>query len=309
MVRESNVRMIALASTIALALTLPLAAAIAGPSGPGDPAPAAKPSVSPQPRGNAAERAAATGKGDRPPGTPRGSAQDAPLPGHPGSPGSVGVRDGGRAGGGGRPGAPGGGRPGDLLAGLGLGEGVDHGGGRTAFCGPVVSSPNGIKAQTCVLSEGGDDKDHTKSAAKGHTKSVANGYTKSTDTGHTKGAGGEGTGGDGVDGDGVAGKGVTGEGVGGRAEERTKAVLYYRNTSGAPLRAVLTLMRPDGRTVQTHCTLPATGEPGSCGTPSGPTVRGGVPYSAVAEIADVRDDRLLLRAGSNSAPPGAVSDR
>ncbi|MEU7485171.1 hypothetical protein [Streptomyces sp. NPDC042319] len=291
MVRESNVRMIALASTIALALTLPLAAAIAGPSGPGDPAPAAQPSVSPQLRGDAAERAATTGDGDRPPGTPRGTAQDAPLPG----PAQAGAGTGAgssevRAGD--RPGAPGGDRPGGLLTGLGLDEG--HADGRTAVCGPEVGSPHGIKAQTCVLTMRGSAEGSTKDGAGGSTKGGVEGSTEDSVESRTE--------------EGSAG-GRTGGSAARRTEGHTKAVLYYRNTSGAPLRAVLTLMRPDGRTVQTHCTLPATGEPGSCGTPSAATVRGGAPYSAVAEIAEVRGDRLLLRAGSNSAPPGAGSAR
>ncbi|WP_030615503.1 hypothetical protein [Streptomyces sclerotialus] len=247
MVRESNVRMIALASTIALALTLPLAAAIAGPSGPGDPAPAAKPSASAQPRGNVVGQATAAQDGERPPGTPRGSAQDAPLPGRPGSAGSGPAS--GPARDDGRPGS----ERGDLLTGLGLDAGAGREDGRTARCGPEVTSRHGIKAQTCVLTTNGS--------------------------------------------------------VDGAADGRTKAVMYYRNTSGEPLRAVLTLMRPDGRTVQTHCTLPAANEPGSCATPSGATVRGSAPYAAVAEIADVRGDRLLLRAGSNSAPPGAGTGR
>ncbi|MFI9029806.1 hypothetical protein [Streptomyces sp. NPDC053560] len=285
MVRESNVRMIALASTIALALTLPLAAAIAGPSGPGDPAPAAKPSVSPQLRGDGAEQAATTRDGDQPPGTPRGTAQDAPLPGRPGPEGAGAGAGSSEVRAGDRLGAPGGDRPGDLLTGLGLGEG-GHDDGRTAVCGPEVGSPHGIKAQTCVLTMRGGAGDGTKDGVEGRTEGSAEGRTE----------------------EGSAG-GRTGGGGARRTEGHTKAVLYYRNTSGAPLRAVLTLMRPDGRTVQMHCTLPATGEPGSCGTPSAATVRGDAPYSAVAEIADVRGDRLLLRAGSNSAPPGAGSGR
>ncbi|MEV0602317.1 hypothetical protein AB0I82_23865 [Streptomyces sp. NPDC050315] len=247
MVRESNVRMIALASTIALALTLPLAAAIAGPSEPGEPSPGAKPSASSQSRGEAAGRTAdrttAGQAAELPPGSPRGSAQDAPLPGRQG-PAQDGARHSAMA----RNGvAPDGDRPGALLRdlGLGLGLGADAGNGRAARCGPELSSPHGIRAQTCVVSEGG----------------------------------------------------------------RTRGVLYYRNTSGGPLRAALTLMRPDGRTVQTHCALSAADEPGTCATPSGATVRGRAPYAAVAEVADVRSDRLLLRAGSNSAPPGAGSAR
>ncbi|MFC6064881.1 hypothetical protein [Streptomyces ochraceiscleroticus] len=241
MVRESNVRMIALASTIALALTLPLAAAIAGPSEPGEPSPGAKPSASSQSRGEAAGRTAGQA-GELPPGTPRGSAQDAPLPGRHGPP-QDGARHSTMAGNGA---ARNGDTSGALLRNLGLGRlSEDAGDGRTARCGPELSSPHGIRAQTCVVAEDG----------------------------------------------------------------RTRGVLYYRNASGGPLRAVLTLMRPDGRTVQTHCALSAADEPGTCATPSGATVRGSAPYAAIAEIADVRSDQLLLRAGSNSAPPEADSAR
>ncbi|WP_037960034.1 hypothetical protein [Streptomyces violens] len=243
MVRESNVRMIALASTIALALTLPLAAAIAGPSEPGEPSPGAKPSASSQSRGEAAGRAAgqttAEQAAELPSGAPEGSAQDAPLPARQGA-AQDGARHSTMAGNGA---ARDGDKPGALLRSLGLG--ADAGNGRTAHCGPELSSPHGIRAQTCVVSEDG----------------------------------------------------------------RTRGVLYYRNASGGPLRAVLTLMRLDGRTVQTHCALSAADEPGTCATPSGATVRGSAPYAAVAEVADVRSDRLLLRAGSNSAPPEADSAR
>ncbi|MFI0712552.1 hypothetical protein ACH4SK_18280 [Streptomyces inhibens] len=117
--------------------------------------------------------------------------------------------------------------------------------GRTSRCGPELTSPQGIEAQTCVLAEGG----------------------------------------------------------------RTWARTYYRNLTGGPLRAVLALLRPDGRTVQVHCEVPAADEPGVCETPAGATVRTSRPaYGAVAEISDVRGERLLLRSGSNSAPGGSGSD-
>lgn len=77
-----------------------------------------------------------------------------------------------------------------------------------------------------------------------------------------------------------------------------------------PLRAVLTLMRPDGRTVQAYCEIPAGDEPGTCETPREPTVGGGVaPYTAVAEVADARGERKLLRAGSNAPTYGRGSDQ
>ncbi|WP_242582196.1 hypothetical protein [Streptomyces sp. MST-110588] len=123
------------------------------------------------------------------------------------------------------------------------------------------------------------------------------------------------------------------------ADGRTWARTYYRNTSGAPLRAELTLMRPDGGTVQAHCEVPAGDEPGTCETPAERTVQGldggrggngeaagseagsGLlegrageegaygAYSAVAEVSDVDGERLLLRAGSNSTLPARGSDQ
>ncbi|MEV3989608.1 hypothetical protein AB0J57_11965 [Streptomyces sp. NPDC049837] len=108
-------------------------------------------------------------------------------------------------------------------------------------CGPEVASPEGLDAQTCVVTEGGD----------------------------------------------------------------TWARAYYRNTSGAPIRVALTLMAPGGRTVQTHCEALADDEPGVCETPREPSRGMPAEYSAVAEFADSAGERLLLRAGSNSADPAA----
>ncbi|MGI5259119.1 hypothetical protein [Streptomyces angustmyceticus] len=85
---------------------------------------------------------------------------------------------------------------------------------------------------------------------------------------------------------------------------------YYRNRTGDRLRAVLTLLRPDGRTVQVTCEVPAGGAPGLCETPSAPTVRRSrPPYAAVAEIADAAGERLLLRSGSNSPVGSGGSGR
>ncbi|MFH8981490.1 hypothetical protein [Streptomyces varsoviensis] len=87
--------------------------------------------------------------------------------------------------------------------------------------------------------------------------------------------------------------------------------LYYRNATGGPLKAVLTLMQPDGRTLQAHCEVAGSVGRGSCQTPRERTVRGygeqggrsgpGAHdgYTAVSEIASA-DGRLLLRSGSNS---------
>ncbi|OKH99851.1 hypothetical protein A6A06_22610 [Streptomyces sp. CB02923] len=209
MERAPNLRMIALASTVALAVALPLAAATAGPaeserSAADDSASATHPDV------NVPVRAGSYAA----PGPSRGA--------HP---------------------AP---RAGTAAAPVGAGRPAASDGRRAARCGPELASPEGVEAQTCVLTEGG----------------------------------------------------------------RTWGRTYYRNTSGEPLRAVLTLMGPDGRTVQAHCELPAGDEPGTCESPREATT-GGVraPYAAVAEVADVRGERKLLRSGSNPAPGQGGSDR
>ncbi|MGG8409740.1 hypothetical protein ACM614_25720 [Streptomyces sp. 12297] len=79
---------------------------------------------------------------------------------------------------------------------------------------------------------------------------------------------------------------------------------YYRNTTGRPLGAVLSLMGPAGRTVQIHCAVPAGDEPGVCETPKEPSDAASEAWTAVAEYA-VPDEEgpLLLRAGSNSGDP------
>lgn len=118
--------------------------------------------------------------------------------------------------------------------------------GDAARCGPELVAPEGVEAQTCVMTGGGE--------------------------------------------------------TWGRA--------YYRNTSGAELRSVLTLMGPGGRTVELHCALPAHDEPGSCETPRSPSVGGPGAYAAVAEYAGagpVEEAPLLLRAGSDRAPTPAAS--
>jgi hypothetical protein len=103
---------------------------------------------------------------------------------------------------------------------------------QTASCGPQLASPDGLRAQTCTISEDGD----------------------------------------------------------------TWARTYYRNATGHQLSGVLTLMRPDGRTVQVDCLIAAEQRAGSCETPRERTVPDA--YAAVAEIATKDADRLLLRAGS-----------
>ncbi|WP_405839969.1 hypothetical protein OG528_19240 [Streptomyces platensis] len=84
---------------------------------------------------------------------------------------------------------------------------------------------------------------------------------------------------------------------------------YYRNRTGGPLRAALTLLRPDGTTVQVNCEVSAADAPGLCETPTGATVRRGGPYRAVAEFSDAAGERLLLRSGSNSSVGGRGSGR
>nr|WP_239694807.1 hypothetical protein [Streptomyces sp. DvalAA-19] len=120
--------------------------------------------------------------------------------------------------------------------------------GDAARCGPELVAPEGVEAQTCVMTGGGE----------------------------------------------------------------TWARAYYRNTSGAELRSVLTLMGPGGRTMELHCALPAHDEPGSCETPRSPSAGGPDAYAAVAEYAGagpVEEAPLLLRAGSDRAPVPEASDR
>ncbi|MCX4738085.1 hypothetical protein [Streptomyces antibioticus] len=106
-----------------------------------------------------------------------------------------------------------------------------------ARCGPELTSPDGVEAQTCVLTQGAD----------------------------------------------------------------TWARTYYRNATGRALNAVLSLMGPEGRTVQTRCAVGAEDEPDACETPRERT-RGALDgYSAVTEFAGaVGEGPLLLRSGSNS---------
>jgi hypothetical protein len=77
---------------------------------------------------------------------------------------------------------------------------------------------------------------------------------------------------------------------------------YYRNPTGHPLNAVMTLMRPDRRTVVVHCPIAAADEPGTCDTPRERSVRAAAadaePYNAITEIGSAVGDRMLLRTGS-----------
>lgn len=129
-----------------------------------------------------------------------------------------------------------------LVLGLGLAT--------AARCGPELTSPDGVEAQTCVMTQGAD----------------------------------------------------------------TWARTYYRNATGADLEAVLTLMGPRGRTVQTHCAAGADDEPATCETPREHTRGAPVDYTAVSEFAARDGDGpLLLRSASNatddsSAAQGASAD-
>ncbi|QHA09748.1 hypothetical protein GQF42_22420 [Streptomyces broussonetiae] len=113
-----------------------------------------------------------------------------------------------------------------------------------ARCGPELTSPEGIEAQTCVLTQGAD----------------------------------------------------------------TWARTYYRNATGESLDSVLSMLGPDGRSVQMHCVTGADDEPATCETPRRPN--GGLPdaYSAVDEFARRGGDgALLLRSGSSTADAGTNS--
>ncbi|MEU5738444.1 hypothetical protein ABZ784_10665 [Streptomyces tendae] len=108
-----------------------------------------------------------------------------------------------------------------------------------ARCGPELTSPAGVEAQTCVLTRGSE----------------------------------------------------------------TWARTYYRNATGGPLEAVLSLMGPDGHSVRTSCAVSVEDAPGTCETPpedTGDASRGGLEgYTAVAEFARRAGyGPLLLRAGS-----------
>ncbi|MFJ4469795.1 hypothetical protein ACIP2X_20305 [Streptomyces sp. NPDC089424] len=104
-------------------------------------------------------------------------------------------------------------------------------------CGPEVTSPDGIEAQTCVLTQG----------------------------------------------------------------EETWARTYYRNATGDALDAVLSMMGPDGRTVQMRCTVSAEDEPASCETPRERSHGEPAAYSAITEFgARGGAGPALLRSGSHS---------
>jgi hypothetical protein len=202
-----NLRLLALAGAAACVVALPLAVASAGQ--PGD----EKRTVAP-----AAGRSGVYGDGDEKASADRPSLQQ-PSPGQPVPPPPAR-----------QPSAP---TPAgsDSAALLGLGLAT------AARCGPALTSPDGIEAQTCVLTQGTD----------------------------------------------------------------TWARTYYRNATGRALEAVLSLMEPQGRTVQMRCAVGAEDEPEVCDTPREPTRGRPDAYTAVTEFAAADGSGpLLLRAGSNS---------
>ncbi|MGK5642887.1 hypothetical protein ACSNOK_31980 [Streptomyces sp. URMC 126] len=212
--RAANLRLVALAAAVALAVVLPLAAATAGPA-----APAGRPEAGPERKPSGSRPAAV-----RKPVTPVGKVTDEiPRDALTGAAGAL-AGDGWKGAGGSsspaRPAAP------------------DEPPAVTR-CGPELDTPDGLEAQTCVLTEGAE----------------------------------------------------------------TWARTYYRNGTDAPVTGVLTLMAPDGGSLQTRCPMPATDTPDTCETPRRRTVRGHGAYAAVAEIASA-DGKLLLRSGGNSSEPG-----
>ncbi|MEU9332977.1 hypothetical protein AB0D49_07385 [Streptomyces sp. NPDC048290] len=217
-----NPRLLALAGLAVSAVVLPLAVASAGPAG-----------------GTSTGRAGSTaGTAASPTGRDGSDGTDRTAPDSPGSPGSLGSLDspfsqgspdGDSAGAASQPSPRVSGSATPLTLGLAT----------AARCGPELTSPEGIEAQTCVLTQGED----------------------------------------------------------------TWARTYYRNATGAPLTAVLTLMGPGGRTVTLHCPVGAEDEPAHCSTPRERTRAEPAQYTAVAEFADAAGaGPSLLRAGSNSTP-------
>ncbi|WP_372408666.1 hypothetical protein [Streptomyces luteireticuli] len=202
----ASLRMVALAGVVALAVVLPLAAATAGPAA-------------------VAGRAKAWPAGkERRAGGGRGGVVPAAVPSLASSPSTD--------------------EPAGLLGGApaaASASGAPEEPRDTAQCGPELDSPEGLEAQTCVLTEGGE----------------------------------------------------------------TWARTYYRNGTGGPLTGVLTLMSPDGRSLQMQCPMEASDAPDACETPRRRTLRGHGAYTAVAEIAST-EGKLLLRSGSNS--PDSTED-
>ncbi|WP_020573032.1 hypothetical protein [Streptomyces sp. LaPpAH-108] len=225
----ARLRLLTLAGLAAVAVLLPLGAASAGPAGAGgaDPSGGGAPGGGPF-GGRTSAAAPAFGKpasGKSAPGGPVAgtAAAGAPVAPTAALPTPAAVPPA-------REGAVAGREERERPRSLGLGEAT------AVRCGPELSAPDGVEAQTCVLTRGGE----------------------------------------------------------------SWARVYYRNTSGDALEALLSLMGPGGRTVLTRCAAGGDDEPATCETPHLRTQ--GVPgaYSAVAEFAGRGDAApLMLRAGSN----------
>ncbi|GEC07507.1 hypothetical protein SSP24_51620 [Streptomyces spinoverrucosus] len=201
-----NLRLLALGAVVTCAIALPLAMASAGPVGDDHESGAVRVSG----RGDAKVPGAEESRGDA-----EVSRDDGEAPGE-----EAAASDPARS---------------PSLLGLGLAT--------ATRCGPEVTSPTGIEAQTCVLTQG----------------------------------------------------------------EESWARTYYRNPTGEALDAVLSLMGPNGRTVQMRCPVGAEDESASCETPRERMRGEPTAYSAVAEFA-ARGGQgsSLLRSGSNSwAPTGS----
>lgn len=201
-----NLRLLALAGAAACAVALPLAVASAGQ--PGDD----KRTVAPSAGRSGVYGGETEGDEKAPSAVPSAQQPSSrqPAAGQPSAPTPAGSNS-------------------PFLLGLGLAT--------AARCGPELTSPDGIEAQTCVLTQGTD----------------------------------------------------------------TWARTYYRNATGRALDAVLSLMEPQGRTVQTHCEVGAEDEPEVCDTPREPTRGRPDAYTAIAEFAEAGESGpLLLRVGSNS---------
>jgi hypothetical protein len=80
---------------------------------------------------------------------------------------------------------------------------------------------------------------------------------------------------------------------------RTWARTYYRNATGTPLSAALTLMRPDGSSLRADCPMFVSGGTGVCTTPREKSRTGGAGYAATVEAGTADGERLLLRSGTN----------
>jgi hypothetical protein len=88
--------------------------------------------------------------------------------------------------------------------------------------------------------------------------------------------------------------------------DQTWARTYYRNETGRELVSVLTLMVPDGQTVQMHCAVTVGDTSGACETPRERTTGDAAAYAAVAEFAATgaaagsqEAEPLLMRSGSD----------